>query len=331
MQSWRKRWVVLRGDRLSVYKDQKEYKIQKQVLLADLTAVALLKDAKKPNVFGCFSPSRNYHFQADDAKAAQEWVDLIKETAVLENDSELRMAEQINRGIVDKSNDSSDNNRLWSSSPEPIHNTAAMGVRSMNTGALSSQTLDYSGAELVSCSSVSDIGRLSQLSLCQPEQHVNPPQPISEEPAAPEPGVLRNLSGFSADDDSKTIWHGYLYVLKSKSGLKQWKKFWVVLRTKNLAFYKDDDEYRAIRLVSLDDIIDAVELDPLSRSKKHCMEIITGAKSFKLCASDEESLTRWLGAFKSTLAKRRPLVETGNANTPAANTAQAQAAQASKA
>src|SRR5690606_1634699 len=90
--------------------------------------------------------------------------------------------------------------------------------------------------------SVSDIAGISQLSLSPAnDQHLNPPAPIMEEPTAPAQGVTRNLSGFSADDDSKTIWHGYLYLLKSKGGMKQWKKMWIVLRSKNLVFYKDNE------------------------------------------------------------------------------------------
>ena len=42
------------------------------------------------------------------------------------------------------------------------------------------------------------------------------------------------------EDDERVIWNGYLLCLKSKGGVKQWKKLWVVLRPKNLAFYKNE-------------------------------------------------------------------------------------------
>lgn len=63
-------------------------------------------------------------------------------------------------------------------------------------------------------------------------------------------------------------------------------------------------EYRAIKIVSLDTVVDAVEIDPMSKSKKHCMQVITEGKSFRFSASSEEALAKWLGAMKSTLAKR---------------------------
>lgn len=42
----------------------------------------------------------------------------------------------------------------------------------------------------------------------------------------------------------------------------------------------------------------------MSRSKKHCMQVITEGKSFRFSARNEEELANWLGAMKSTLAKR---------------------------
>ena len=51
-------------------------------------------------------------------------------------------------------------------------------------------------------------------------------------------------------------------------------------------------------------MINAVEIDPVSRSKPHCMQIIVAEKSYRFCAPSEEALARWLGALKSQLAKK---------------------------
>jgi len=61
--------------------------------------------------------------------------------------------------------------------------------------------------------------------------------------------------------------------------------------------------------VPLDTIVDAVEIDALSKSKKFCLQIITEEKTYRFAAGTEESLARWLGALKCTLVKRRPIVE----------------------
>ena len=55
----------------------------------------------------------------------------------------------------------------------------------------------------------------------------------------------------------------------------------------------------------MSNIISADETDPMSRNKVHCLQIIAEEKNHKFCASDEESLMRFLGALKSLLAKRR--------------------------
>lgn len=128
--------------------------------------------------------------------------------------------------------------RLDSSSPEFGANPGAVNIRGMGGCGISSQTLDYSGAEVGSFSSMSDGARISQLSLG------NAAIDSGTETEPPHPGVNRNMSGFSshdAMDDSRVVWHGYLYCLKSKGGVKQWKKYWVVLRTANLTFYKTEE------------------------------------------------------------------------------------------
>jgi hypothetical protein len=55
----------------------------------------------------------------------------------------------------------------------------------------------------------------------------------------------------------------------------------------------------------MEQIFDATEVDPVSRSKKFCLQIIAEEKIYRLCTSDEESLTTWLGALKSILVGRK--------------------------
>jgi hypothetical protein len=64
-------------------------------------------------------------------------------------------------------------------------------------------------------------------------------------------------------------------------------------------------EYSAQLIIPLSSIISAVEIDPISKSKPNCMELIAEEKRYRFCAPDEESLDRWLGALKSLLAKRK--------------------------
>jgi hypothetical protein len=77
-----------------------------------------------------------------------------------------------------------------------------------------------------------------------------------------------------------------------------------------LAFYKDDQEYSALKIISMSQVIDAAEVDPMSRSKRFCLQLIAVEKTYRLCAPDEESLARWLGALKSIFVARKKLETT---------------------
>lgn len=109
----------------------------------------------------------------------------------------------------------------------------------------------------------------------------------------------------TTSDEERIIYHGWIYLLKSKSGVRQWKKVWMVMRPKQLALYKNEEEYTAQLILPFPSIIDVVEIDPISRTKTSCMQIITEERNYRFCALDEESLAKWLGAFKSLLSKRK--------------------------
>jgi hypothetical protein len=109
----------------------------------------------------------------------------------------------------------------------------------------------------------------------------------------------------SSADPERVVRQGYLQILKSyKTGVKGWKSLWVVLRARNFCFYKDDQEYSAVKLFPMDSIINAAEIDPISKSKKYCFQVITDDKSYRFCALSEDDLLKWLGAFQSVLSRR---------------------------
>jgi hypothetical protein len=69
--------------------------------------------------------------------------------------------------------------------------------------------------------------------------------------------------------------------------------------------------------------VDAVEIDPLSKSKKHCLQIITEGKSFRFAAKDEEILANSLGAMKSALAKKAAVSKSSSSPTQQVSTSPA--------
>lgn len=214
---------------------------------------------------------------------------------------------------------------------QSLPRTRDRGSTNITTARRTSQ-LDYSGADYGSYSDFSDSfpARMSALSL----SHTADGRPSTSSTRAPQVGSLpassiygqtpirpsmgiRNpsqMSGLgigsderkvSASSDERIVCHGWIYLLKSKSGVRQWKKVWMVLRPKQLTIYKNDEEYTAQVILPFASVIDAVEIDPVSKSKAFCMQIISEERNYRFCAQDEESLTKWLGAFKSLLSKRR--------------------------
>ncbi|KAK2855598.1 hypothetical protein FQN49_005031, partial [Arthroderma sp. PD_2] len=97
--SWKPGYLVLRPNLLSLYKDKEEAQLQIALSLSDVSAVAHLKAtsrSSRPNVFGIFSPSKNYRFQATSAEEADSWVDkLHRECSVDYPDSVVNYYEQI--------------------------------------------------------------------------------------------------------------------------------------------------------------------------------------------------------------------------------------------
>lgn len=304
-QQWKPIYLVLRPNLLSMYRDEEETKLRHQINLADLTAVARQKDSKKKmeHVFGLFSPARNYHLSASSEKDAQEWVDLIRTEARIDEEDEdmVLMSPGGNRTtfsgfgklVSKRENAASSSSEAEQTSKRPTSSAAPTTTPGARRP---SHALTYSGNEQGSFSDFSDTGGAVQPTL---------QRSISSLPPASQPNPSQVSSVVAVPDDERVIFHGWLYVLKSKGGVRQWKKMWVVLRPKTLGLYKNEDEYRANLIIPFSSIIDAVDIDPASKSKKYCMQIISEEKNFRFCAANDETLTRWLGAFKSLLVKRK--------------------------
>lgn len=199
--------------------------------------------------------------------------------------------------------------RVGSSSPEPIDPLPlAPPLRKLNSHSRPSHNMEYSGNESGFYSETSDqapsiIGRLgSSTSVTDSNLAVQSPENIRPIMGARN---ASQLSGFDASlDPERVVWQGYLMYLKSTNGIRQWKDLWAVLRPRSLSLYKDDLEYRPILIIDMDSVRGAVEIDPLSRSKSHCLQVITEEKGYRFCAHAEIDLTKCLGAFKSLLVKR---------------------------
>lgn len=302
-----------------MYKSPSEERLHKQITLSDLSAVAYLKDpkGKRQNVFGLFSPSRNFHFQADSPEDTRSWVELIKREARIDQEEQGMLCHSPTALEAGSETHPWDHDRHASSSPEPFEaapriSTTRDGIRIPSAGRPSTHDLEYSGTEHASYSDLSDTpptqSNFSSLTSTKARKfspYTNAaPEPRPEVPSSASPHSVSNVPN-EIGDLERVLWHGYLLCLKSHRGVRQWKRLWAVLRPKNLAFYKNEDEYSAQLIIPLSSVINAVEIDPVSKSKRHCMQIIAEEKSYRFCAPNEENLARWLGALKSRIARRK--------------------------
>lgn len=316
--TWKSTYLVLRPNLLSMYKNDDETGIRASITLSDVTAVAPVKKANTANVFGVFSPSKNYHFQGSSAKDTADWIERISKEARVDVHDEIVLTSPLPRNDgpetrhpYETTDLSGDDEGDRPSSPEmshgPVRGQKGQRSRASTTQRQSSAIHDYSGNEMMtSCSDFSDAPGVS---LGRPQTAPAKKSITATTGPGHRPPVARNASQMSAFDPAihpeRVIRQGWLYCLKTKGGVKQWKKLWVVLRPKNISFYKNEQEYSAVKIVSMSSIINAAEIDPISRSKKYCLQVIMEDKTYRFCAPSEDSLAKWLGSMKSVLARRQ--------------------------
>lgn len=327
-RSWKTVYLVLRPNTLSIYKNANEEKLRHKIYLADLSTVAPLKDPKnkRNHVFGLFSPSKNFHFEAASAEDAQEWLDLIrKEARIDEADEEFYLASpfgsrqsstsaaipQAIKGAAAQPQLGGE--WLLSTSPEYLASPGSLSVPQDPRHI--SHMLDSSGLsgnELASHSDFSDTETRHVHGVSIESLALRSPQPLAEGDSTTRPELGQRhssqASGLNLDQDlDRVVWQGKLQFLRSKGGVRQWKKTWAVVRPRNMILYRDESEYSAKFILPISSILNVVEIDPISKTKSHCLQIITEEKSYRFCATGEEELVRCLGAFKSLLTKRREL------------------------
>lgn len=336
-KSWRPIYLVLRPNLLSIYRDENESKLRHKIVLSDLTAIARQRDpkGKAKHVFGLFSPARNFHLGAKDDQEAQEWVELIRREARIDEDEEdMSLASPSGKqeghytGFGRHNHNTvlprtGDGPGFSSSDPDPFPQSSPIRTAPAyppGDPRRPSTTMDYSGPENASYSDFSDAGpaaRLSALSLSRPKgidqglaEEAVEDQPESSEQAQQDPYHLEEMEKARAaaaqmQESQRVICQDWILLLKTKSGMRQWKKTWMVLRPGGLSMYKNEKEYSALKIIPFSDVLDAVEIDPISSSKRYCLQVITEEKGYRFCAPDEDGLLKWLGAFKSLLVKRR--------------------------
>lgn len=86
LQTWKKRWFVLRPQHIAYYKTAAEYQLLRLLELSDVHSCTQVSLKRHDNTFGLVSPVRTFYLQAKTQKEVQEWVtaiDLARQTLSL--------------------------------------------------------------------------------------------------------------------------------------------------------------------------------------------------------------------------------------------------------
>ncbi|KAG5358619.1 putative PH domain-containing protein [Yarrowia sp. B02] len=297
-KSWKKQWVVLRAEALSVYKDEREYEPVRVIPAEEISSVALLDDLN----FAVFTSSINHHFKSDSRTDSESWVAQLKEVGKRAAEGVVD-AQKRERALSAKGVEIpivvdtcfSPHSQLHSYSNHP-HSPHMDGAHSHT---------EYSGDDVFSSQSEWDDDRspLSKSPIGEihpfhdpvkvPKISTNsPPQSSGPSPTSPSP---------PSPSRSSLIAEGPLLRLKKR--YNQWQRQYAVLTPEALSFYKSassaHEHKKPIKTIPVAQLLDVVELDPLSKSKSFCMQLITPAKRIRFSLDSETELTKWLVAIKS--------------------------------
>lgn len=335
--SWKPAYLVLRPNLLSIYGNADETDLRESIALSDITAVARVKKSHLENVFGVFSPSKNYHFQGITEPEVLDWVTQIRLEA-RPDDLDLEPLDPP-APHFSRSRDGPDTSNLGTSydttdlsadeSPEPVPGSPT--AHPASNGAINRprgiSNVEFSGTEHqnTSHSSFSDfqpgssLPKSGYLSTSLPKQTILSPIASSQQLRPPlqqrntsqlsvntAAAVVAAAAGDSAQADrERVIRQGFISVQSTKTGIRTWKPLWAVLRPYSLSFYKNEQEYSMLKMLSTGSIIDAVEIDGLGRKREWVFEVIAEEKTLKCSVRQEEDMVGWLGALKSVVERRK--------------------------
>jgi hypothetical protein len=320
-KTWSRKWLVLRSNQLAVYKDEREYQAEKIIQTGDIMSAAVLDDPQRANHFAVFTSNANLHLRADNHPDAQEWVDVLRHAA---NDAcESIIASSYKRDSVlqgqgfdptnsggllhthvsgvDTSAGSSQVNRLslrrgdsrngvgpLSIPPPAVIGPAQPVSPPMAASPTSGGYFEFSGTEagMSSCTSDRDPTAIGE-------------QKIARQPTVSEAAAAVAMHSRPDDQEEKVLKRGQLLRLRKR--LSQWKKQWIVITTHRILLYKSEQNKQPQRVIDASRVLDAIEIDPLSKSKIYCLQVVTPEKRIRFCAGSEEELTSWLATFKSII------------------------------
>lgn len=223
------------------------------ITLSEVTAVAAVRPpgSTREHVFGIFSPSKNYRFQASSEKDAEDWIGRIRAETPVDETEEAFLALTKNREKktmsklpMDDTTDHSDIDHLGMANTSEFGQTLSPNVQRKRPPYVQ----DQSGNDVTSYSEWSD-GPASSTRLRSAASFNNLSASTKGDKQTTLPGGTRQNSELGIlRDPERVVCNGYLQCLRIKGSVRQWKRLWVVVRPKSLAFYKDEQVWHCYPL-----------------------------------------------------------------------------------
>lgn len=306
---WQKRWVVLRNCQLSYYKDSSEYKARKVVNRSQLLSYSPILDNTKFH-FAVYTNNRVVHWKCDDASTYNQWMyaleaffqhqtspvgwypdykseDEMPETPSTPPRNNLSPHPRLTKSF-------SDNAFTFPTSPRHLscpENNSKLSVvtaildKNQRSKFLRPLPVQDNGSDLTRNDSLSPVPKIL-------ENGIEIDSPIDTSPVD------------ASDDYEFLVEQGHLWRLRKR--YNQWKRYYVTLTNKKMYFYKNKLDFgNPSGTFSLDDFIDAIELDPIAKTKNHCFMIITPLERIRFCADSNRDLSIWVSSLNSLARKRK--------------------------
>ncbi|KAF8688909.1 PH domain, partial [Rhizoctonia solani] len=265
-KTWKKRWFVLRTAKISLYKNEQEYKLLRLVDLNDVHSVAPCELKRHSNTFAVVTPARTYYLQAENAAECESWVHAM-------NDARVRLKEM---GME-----------------TPVPQTPPSGP------AITIPTVTQSPTQAPHASSsvphqvpASPLQHTMSSSDSEPED-----EGVALQPVDPKQIVLQGYL-MKCGTHMKN-WRKRYFILTPET-LKYGKSH---MNTKGMRAVQVTQILDAIETTASKS---APSASPTTTNgdKEHIFKIITPKKSFMLCAPSEEEEIKWLSAVRALIARR---------------------------
>ncbi|CEG69714.1 hypothetical protein RMATCC62417_05742 [Rhizopus microsporus] len=94
------------------------------------------------------------------------------------------------------------------------------------------------------------------------------------------------------------------YLLKKGEKRRTWKKRWFVLRTTKLAMYKDNKEYKLLRIIDLHEIHKVVQVTT-KHKYKYVFAFVTPKRMYYVQANDQNDMNEWFACINQAKQEQR--------------------------